>query len=131
MAPWNLHERYLSEKNGSCFVNQNAPLVFYHFSSFRVDSGELPVFNYDRFYMKDRPDLLSIYTFYNNELKEAGFNFYRNIPCKYVLDRKRFLEKVKSEKWKKRAFHKKIALLILRSRSFKKLGTLISIHNSQ
>jgi hypothetical protein len=130
MAPWNLHERYLSEKEGRYLVNEKTPLIFYHFSSFRVDSGELPVHNYTRFTMKERPDLLHIHQAYNNELKTAGYFFYSAIPCQYVLEREKYLQNAKTEKWKSRGLHKKIALWILRSNAFKKLGNLISIHNS-
>src|SRR5262249_49877928 len=58
VAPWNLHERVLSNKDGSYVVNDTFPLVFFHFSSFRVDSGELPLHHYNRFTMKSRPDLV-------------------------------------------------------------------------
>ncbi|HEX4371787.1 MAG TPA: hypothetical protein VHZ50_00650, partial [Puia sp.] len=82
------------------------------------------------FNMKSRPDLIAIHDVYNNELKSAGYNFYATIPCSYVLYRKQSIKKLKAEKWKSRPLHKKIALLLLRSNAFKKLGNLIVIHNS-
>lgn len=36
MAYWNLHERTLTVKDGNYFVNENYPLVFYHFSGYDI-----------------------------------------------------------------------------------------------
>jgi len=77
MAPWNLHERYLSVKNGSYFVNEKEELIFFHFSSFKADAIELPLLQYDRFRLRDRPDLESMYKEYNEELIASGYYFYK------------------------------------------------------
>ncbi|MDQ2719287.1 MAG: glycosyl transferase [Bacteroidota bacterium] len=99
MAPWNLHERYLNNKDGRYFVNGKDELIFYHFSSFKVDVMELPVSQYNRFSLKDRRDLQNIYKKYNHDLKIAGYNFYKNIICSYSPARKKYLKKVKQNKW--------------------------------
>jgi hypothetical protein len=65
-------------------VNLDMPLVFFHFSSFRVDSGELPLHYYTRFSMKDRPDLVALYAAYNEELKSAGHARYSRIRWAYA-----------------------------------------------
>jgi hypothetical protein len=82
MAPWNLHERRLSRTDGVFFVNDDKPLAFFHFSSFRVDSGELPR-QYNRVSMKDRPDLVDLYAEYNEALKTAGHATYSRIRWVY------------------------------------------------
>ena len=74
MAPWNLHERWLSNTNGQLMVNHEEILKFYHFSSYKAGIPELPEHYYDRFVMKDRPDLLQIYQEYDNNLIEAGLS---------------------------------------------------------
>jgi hypothetical protein len=84
VAPWNFHERILSVKDGVYRVNANRPLVFFHFSSFRVDSGELPVHNYNRYAMRDRPDLVELHASYNDELKNAGYLRYSRVRWAYV-----------------------------------------------
>lgn len=84
MAPWNLHERSLVRRtDGSWWVEGAAgsgPLVFFHFSSFRLDSGELPLHHYDRYKMAARPDLSEIYAAYNRAVKGAGYARYIQVP---------------------------------------------------
>jgi hypothetical protein len=84
VAPWNFHERMLSVKDGLYWVNANRPLVFFHFSSFRIDSAELPIHNYNRYAMRDRPDLVELHASYNDELKNAGYLRYSPIPWAYL-----------------------------------------------
>ena len=84
MAPWNLHERTLAVDNDGYRVNASVPLVFFHFSSFRIDTRELPVHAYNRFSMRDRPDLVDLYRDYNDELKQAGYDRYRGIRWAYA-----------------------------------------------
>ena len=74
----------MSVADGAYRVNGNKPLVFFHFSSFRVDSGELPIHYYTRFSMKDRPDLVEPYAAYNEELKDAGHAQYSRIRWAYA-----------------------------------------------
>jgi hypothetical protein len=82
MAPWNLHERRLTREGGRYLVS-GKPLVFFHFSSFRLDSGELPIHHYTRYSMKDRPDLAELYADYNADLKAAGNARYAPIRWAY------------------------------------------------
>ncbi|WP_153796289.1 hypothetical protein [Foetidibacter luteolus] len=83
MAPWNLHERSLKQVNGSYYLNNGDKLIFFHFSSFMVDKNELPLMHYDRYKLEDRPDLKTIYAEYNEELKAAGYFFYRQFTSSY------------------------------------------------
>jgi hypothetical protein len=92
MAPWNLHERYLSFKGNTYWVNENEKLKFYHFSSFKVNSGELPMHHYNRFSIESRPDLMKIYTDYNEELLSSGYHFYNTLSCEYIIRQKKILE---------------------------------------
>lgn len=107
MAPWNLHERILNEKENKYFVNQKEALVFFHFSSFKADQLEFPISRYDRFTLSARPDIQSIYKEYNNELKECGYFFYKKFTYSYADIREAYIKKVKREKWKDRIFFKK------------------------
>ncbi len=107
MAPWNLHERYLSEKSGGYFVNETEPLLFFHFSSFKTDVLELPVSQYDRYTLSNRPDLQSIYAEYNEDLKAADYFFYTKMRYSYASARELYLKKQKRDKWFKRMQLKK------------------------
>lgn len=107
MAPWNLHERYLGIVNGQYVVNEKEPLMFFHFSSFGIDKNELPLHHYNRFKLADRPDLHTLYAEYNEELKAAGYAFYKPFESSYSIMRKAYLEQLKNAKrpirklWKK------------------------------
>jgi hypothetical protein len=106
MAPWNLHERFLTDTGKFILVNGSDALKFFHFSSFKVDTGELPVHNYNRYYMKDRPDLVELYKQYNEELKAAGYSFYSGFTCAYMTKRKQYLR----QQWKRKPLLKRIAI---------------------
>ena len=83
MAPWNLHERRLSVKEGMRMVNEVTPLIFYHFSCFRSGPLELPLHLYDRYTLVNRPDLQDLYREYGEDLNKAGHAFYSRLPCYY------------------------------------------------
>lgn len=57
VAFWNLHERFISKKNGNWFVNENSPLYFFHFSSFNVKEPHAIARKQSRFSTGSRPDL--------------------------------------------------------------------------
>ncbi len=80
MAPWNLHERYLSWNGSDILVNERVPLVFYHFSSFRSAPLELPLQYYDRFELAARPDIQRLYATYEELLQAADISSYRSAP---------------------------------------------------
>jgi len=119
MAPWNLHERYLTQQGDQYLINDKDRLKFFHFSSFRFDGNELPLHHYDRFRLKDRPDLHAIYGAYNQALKTAGYTFYAGFPCIYVNQRQQYLQQKYLEDWKKKPLLKRIALRVLRYLPFR------------
>jgi hypothetical protein len=88
MGPWNLHERFLSSSDDHLTVNNKDPLVFYHFSSFRMGSNELPIWRYNRFIMTERKDLHRLYQSYEQELKESGLEFYSGFPWAFTAMQK-------------------------------------------
>ncbi|MBB1284666.1 hypothetical protein HRH25_09810 [Flavisolibacter sp. BT320] len=87
MAPWNLHERYLTKDGNHYLVNKEVQLIFYHFSSFNFETIELPLHKFNRFTLKERNDLLDMYQRYRDELQKANFTFYRKIKCAYIVPR--------------------------------------------
>jgi len=99
MAPWNLHERWLTNSNGQWMVNEMESLKFYHFSSFIAGKPELPVHHYNRFTLKDRPDLLVIYQEYNKNLIESGYNQFQQLTNAYANLRRQHLRKIRRQKW--------------------------------
>lgn len=85
VAPWNLHERYLTKTDNKSFlVNKSQELVFYHFSSFKMNALELPLSQYNRFTLANRPDLIDLYSAYKDELLEKGYLFYKDFNSFYT-----------------------------------------------
>lgn len=104
MAPWNLHERFLTKKGDKYLVNDIYELKFYHFSSYKLNSLELPIEKYDRFNIRGRNDLLEIYQKYNNQLlKFKDFNYSTLTP---QFEKVRIL-KIQSE-FSKKSFHRRL-----------------------
>lgn len=68
MANWNLHERQLSVKNDAYYVNDEYPLRFFHFSSYKFDNPNQICAYLTRFDFNDRPDLLNLFNDYNKRL---------------------------------------------------------------
>lgn len=95
MAPWNLHERYLTEENGRYLVNGATTLKFFHFSSFKPDVAELPLFHYNRFTLAGRPDLQQLYADYNSRIKKAGYFTFSEHESAYSTLRKAHLKNEK------------------------------------
>ena len=84
MAPWNLHERKLTFTGGEILVNESLPLIFYHFSSFRLQAPELPLQYYDRYTLASRPDIKKLYEDYLGLLQAARVDFYQVIPYAFA-----------------------------------------------
>lgn len=99
MAPWNLHERIISKKDSAYFVNDKFPLVFYHFSNYKISNPE-KISNdfYDRYSFSDRPDLKYLYSEYNKELTQNDFAHFSVVECEYIKKRNDFYYRPISKK---------------------------------
>ncbi len=104
MAPWNLHERYISKTDSNTKVNKIYDLRFYHFSTFTFNKIELPYKKYDRFRMSERADLYDLYKVYNDELIKHSEEEYENLEPYYQIKR---MEELKNE-FRNKRFRKRI-----------------------
>jgi len=91
MAYWNLHERHLSAKDGTWYVNQTSPLIFFHFSNFPIDNSDAISRVDSRFTLNDRPDLRPLFDDYRSRLLALEYHRLRNIPCVYIQRREQWL----------------------------------------
>ncbi len=82
MAPWNLHERTLTQKNNSYWVNDETPLTFYHFSSFRLQKGNY-ISRDTQYNLDNRPDLKPLFEHYAALVQENGYHKYSKIKYAY------------------------------------------------
>lgn len=74
VAYWNLHERKLTKPNGAWTVNQDAFLLFFHFSGMSVDSGTMISKHTDQFDLVSRPELRELFGGYRELLIRHGIH---------------------------------------------------------
>jgi len=79
MAHWNLHERYLSVSESQIKVNENFPLIFFHFSSYRPLVPSRIAEEQNRFTFESRPDILNLYDNYRIEVLNNGYSFFSKL----------------------------------------------------
>jgi len=72
MAYWNLHERMLERTQDAWIVNEDIPLIFFHFSGISIDGGQRISKHTDQFDLVSRPDLAELFTDYRGCLVANG-----------------------------------------------------------
>lgn len=84
MAFWNLQKRILSKKDDSYLVNGRYPLVFYHFSHYRMEYKELIADvqpESRRIAVSTGPDLEEIFESYYNNVQKNHYAFFSRIEA--------------------------------------------------
>ncbi len=66
---WNLHERKITKLDNKFKVNENDALYFFHFSSFDKSIDKLMPSDNPRYTFKTRPELISLFEDYGNDLE--------------------------------------------------------------
>lgn len=84
MAPWNLHERDLVLREGKYFVNDEYPLIFYHFSNCYPNKPDLLATYYSRVTFDDRTTLKKAYDDYKKEVLNNDYNKLSGVACFYL-----------------------------------------------
>lgn len=83
MAPWNLHERHVKDRNnGSPLLKSNDPLVLFHYSSFDYYRPHLISWKYNRHTFANAPGLEQLFGEYCAALKQNGIEQYSSIMMK-------------------------------------------------
>jgi len=83
MAYWNLHERVLGKRGNTWVVNEHVPLLFFHFSGIAPNEADQISRHQNRFDLRSRPDLGSIFAEYRSLLRKHGMDEFRGWPYKY------------------------------------------------
>lgn len=83
-APWNLHERNIYNTNGTWTVNNEFPLIFFHFSNFNINfsQGNLST-AYQRVNLKRNDELYALYEWYRNKLLENDHTYFSQLAYHY------------------------------------------------
>ena len=113
-AYWNFHERTLGKNNDIYMVNENNPLIFFHFSSFDPLEPYTISSYQTRFTMVENSLLNSLFSDYSKLLLQNNFLICKNIQCYYVLKRQEYMRNKRKEDIKKFSYIKKAIILIYR-----------------
>jgi hypothetical protein len=84
-AHWNLHERLFSFTNGAWWVNNQFPLVFFHFSTYSPKQTLQIAKWQNRYTFSSRPDIVPLFTLYAKRLEENQYDYYSALTPAYGL----------------------------------------------
>ncbi|AMR34085.1 hypothetical protein A0256_22865 [Mucilaginibacter sp. PAMC 26640] len=87
VANWNWHERTLVNPGKGWLVNEQYPLVFFHFSSYQYAVPSVLCKYNTRFNRDNRPDIAAVVDAYHAALKTAGADIVMNAPAWYQQQR--------------------------------------------
>lgn len=103
VAYWNLHEREISEVNGSFFVNNITPLSFFHYSGWDYFAPE-EISKWALFTSEMRPEIKPLLLKYHAALRANEYEHYINKPNYYTsknnLNKKSFFSTLKKKYFK-------------------------------
>ncbi len=106
-AFWNLHERLFNIKDDCWFINDQWPLLFFHFSSFDTDNWQKLSRYQTRFTVDSRPDVRLLFEHYAIEFKKAKLKYPSSVPCVYT--NRTLMEKI-AYYWNRYQIRKKLTL---------------------
>lgn len=96
IAYWNFHERYITINNQVFTVNNQYPLVFFHFSGYDFTKINIISKYQDRFTFESRKDVFRMFEHYTDIVKKNKYDDFSRLECFFVKEKKQKLhEKVK------------------------------------
>lgn len=84
VAYWNLHERNVVRNNPAFSINGKSPLVFFHFSSYRLAEPEQLSPYQNRFTFATRPDVAELFHIYLKCVSQNRYDYFCKLECAYV-----------------------------------------------
>lgn len=84
VAYWNLHERKLSINNKTVVVNNDEPLMFFHFSGYKLAAPNTISVHQNRVDMATNSVLQSLFNDYRKAALDNGYSLYHALPCYYA-----------------------------------------------
>lgn len=81
---WNLHERSIRLHQESLIVNEEFPLVFFHFSGYDIKGRDKISAHTDRYDLQNRPELQPLFDLYYDKMVANHFEKYRSLPNELV-----------------------------------------------
>lgn len=86
VAFWNIQGRFISRKNEEYYVNEKFPLVFYHFSHYRLSRKDTIVDlepKTRKMPLTEREDLKQLFEIYYQSVMENDYEFFSKISYGY------------------------------------------------
>lgn len=93
VAYWNLHERKLENKNDHFIVNENFPLIFFHYSGYDLSQPARVSKHDHRHTVSNLPAVKMVLDIYDQSLKKNKHSTLSAIPCFYKK-KKTFWQKI-------------------------------------
>jgi len=90
VAFWNIQKRFIRNKNQEYFVNDIYPLVFYHFSHYRLTRKDRIVdleLESRCMPLSERKDLEELYQIYYNSVMAQNFEYFSKLKYGYANER--------------------------------------------
>jgi hypothetical protein len=79
MAVWNMYERSIYKENEIIMVNDQSPLVFFHFSGYDLEEPEVLSKNHNYFTFVDRPEIFPLFKEYTFLLKQNRIEMFKKL----------------------------------------------------
>lgn len=83
MAYWNLHERSIT-RDGEKFLSNHQPLIFFHYSGYQLKNPNSVSKYQNRSTFEKRPDIVPLFEYYAQQLRNNFNDYYIKIPCYYI-----------------------------------------------
>jgi len=80
---WNLHERNITQRGNEFFVNDEYPLVFFHYSSINLKDAILFFKQQNRFTDESQPIAKKLFLEYRNEVYREGYETTHRIQSHF------------------------------------------------
>ncbi|MFZ5978505.1 MAG: hypothetical protein EO766_00800 [Hydrotalea sp. AMD] len=84
VAYWNLHERKLSIRNNTVWVNDTEPLIFLHISGYKFETPEILSKHQTRFQLGNLPVLKNLLADYRQLVYQNGYSQFIQMPCYFA-----------------------------------------------
>ncbi len=91
VAYWNIHERAITKSERGYEVNGEFPLIFFHYSGYKITEPEKISIHTDRFDLINRPELKPIFKAYHDSLIKNNQADYLKLP-NLVLPQKDYMK---------------------------------------
>lgn len=98
VANWNLHERMISRVSGKYIVNNQLPLVFFHFSNFSISNPSIFASYNNRYNAFNRPDVAPLFELFASSVSREKLKHFKDIKPEYSFVRSRSGIKMKLNK---------------------------------